>query len=183
MKNETDLSNRNKYLDSVPATRKEFLRTLPNQRPEVLRDLWDVFEKWFQFAVFERFKNRLVMHSERHEPDCACALHLFGDSRAYFWQELAPCLDGPIPTRVIDVVRDEFPSWAALQACSNTAELCNKLTEWSCRWDLEADWCRDHALAVLRYWLQDDDLPFTGMSHQMRHRVETRGWLGATLWG
>ena len=172
-----------KCANSIPATRREFLEALPNQRPEVLRDLWDVFEKWFQFAVFERFRNRLVMHSECHEADCACALHLCGDSRAFFWQELGPCFDGPIPTRVIDVVRDAFPSWAALRESSDTAELSTEIMEWSDRWNLKADWWRDHALAVLRYWLHDEGLPFTRMSPQIRHRVKTRGWIGATIWG
>lgn len=167
---------------SVLAARKESMKALPNQRPEVLRDLWDVFEKPFQLVVFKRFKKTLVMHSERHEADCACALHLFGDSRAYFWQELAPCFDGPILTRVIDVVRDAFPSWAALRESSDTAELGKQTMEWSDRWDLKADWWRDHALSVLRYWLQDEDLPFTRMSPQIRHRVKTRGWVGATIW-
>jgi len=35
------------------------------------------------------------------------------------------------------------------------------LQDWSLRWNLNADWCRDHALRLLRHWLLDDPLRWT----------------------
>ena len=125
-----------------------------------------------------------MMNWEPHKADCACALHLFGDSKAYFLkEELAPRFDGPIQCWGIDVVRDAFPSWASLRESEKTALLRDKLTVWSRRWNLDFDWYRNHALATLRHWLEDGEFPFTQLGLQTRERVEQRGWKGATLWG
>jgi hypothetical protein len=181
MKNDTGFLPLAQYSRSPDVTRRDF-DSLPDRRPQVLHDLWDILNE-FQLAVFERFKYKLMISSERHEENCACALHLFGDSRAYFFGlELGRDFDGPIPTDVIDPLRDAFPNSAALRESGETTALYSKIAEWSHRWGFEADWCRDHALSVLRHWLQDSDFPFTKMSAQVRQRVQMLGWIEAVLY-
>ena len=54
-----------------------------------------------------------------------------------------------------------FPDWHTAKNLTCFQALRNALLEWSTRWNLDADWCRDHALRVLRKWLFNENLRWT----------------------
>jgi hypothetical protein len=58
--------------------------------------------------------------------------------------------------------------------------LSEALTQWSKRWNLDAEWCRDHALNVLRLWLQDEPLRWRFM-HSLSKSAASNGRF-AELW-
>ena len=51
-----------------------------------------------------------------------------------------------------------FPDWTTLVKMGRYKEFVVTLSKWSSRWNLNAVWCRDHALRVLRHWLLDEPL-------------------------
>lgn len=53
-----------------------------------------------------------------------------------------------------------FPNWATLMKIENGETLCEILIKWSHRWNLDADWCRDYAVAALWEWLNDRYLQY-----------------------
>lgn len=54
-----------------------------------------------------------------------------------------------------------FRDWKTVIKLGHCEALIKELKEWSLRWNLDADWCRDHGLKVLRKWLMDDPLRWT----------------------
>lgn len=54
-----------------------------------------------------------------------------------------------------------FRDWRTINHAGCSEGLTNALRGWSLRWNLDAEWCRDHALRVLRQWLLDDPLRWT----------------------
>jgi hypothetical protein len=169
--------------DLAIAARREILESILPHRPEAVSDLWDTALEEFESLVFERFENKLMKSWERHRADCARAPHLYGDFKAavIHW-ELKTHLDAPIPSRVVNVVRDAFPSWVTLTESVSATRLCDSIMAWSRRWALDSNWCRDHALSVLRHWLDDDDFEWAKLYPSLRSRVEFRGWKGSILW-
>lgn len=53
-------------------------------------------------------------------------------------------------------VRRTFSDWATLKRIKAAGPLCEAVIRWSKRWNLEADWCRDYAVAALCAWLSDE---------------------------
>src|SRR4051794_7703140 len=56
--------------------------------------------------------------------------------------------------------RQTSSSWAAgcaqVNATKHTSELASQLDEWSGRWFLTADWCKDRAIGAMGAWSADD---------------------------
>lgn len=54
-----------------------------------------------------------------------------------------------------------------------------KVQEWSERWNLNAEWCCDHAVAVLRNWLSSDEIRWVGVFPSRLWPVQYEGWRAA----
>ena len=54
-----------------------------------------------------------------------------------------------------------LPDWRTVVKLSHCVGLTESLIAWAMRWNLDAEWCRGHALRVLRQWLMDDPLRWT----------------------
>lgn len=53
-----------------------------------------------------------------------------------------------------------FRDWASLLRIRAARPLWESIVNWSRRWNLDADWCRDYAVAALWGWLQDRYLQY-----------------------
>lgn len=64
-----------------------------------------------------------------------------------------------------DPVRHEFFSFHVLSEAKTekSRRFANAIMEWWHRWNLDAEWCRDHALKVLLAWLFDRELRWVGV--------------------
>jgi len=146
--------------DSRLVARAQFLRIIPEIVPHVLDDLWPTF--WdFVFAGCERFKRELGIKERAPASGREVFQRVFGRAceenwnaitnshreawiwRAHFWtlEELHRLDPGKVSAA--------FPHWNLLPQ----GPLRRGLQRWSERWNLNADWCREHALVVLRRWL------------------------------
>jgi hypothetical protein len=70
--------------------------------------------------------------------------------------------------RVIDSLKlnQAFPNWHQVNAVKYAADFCDRLREWSANWNLNEDWCRDHAIAALRNELCGEDLKWSFLGHR-----------------
>ncbi|SRR6266496_4664556 len=169
--------------EEAVSDREAILRSILTERPEVITDLQTNVLPLFLTAVNHRFETKLNESRARHEKDCANVPHLCGDLDNYIiLQELQPRFDAPIPSRVINPVRDAFPTATALLEADETVALYNSLDEWSKRAGHDGGWFRDHGLAVLRHYIADSDLPWVKLSPGVQGYVTARSWLGAILW-
>jgi hypothetical protein len=88
---------------------------------------------------------------------------------------LEPAAAEPHPVQI------EFSSWCAISRKRAYKTLCATIRDWSIKWNLNADWCRDHALAALCEWLVDRKLgrvdPYF---HPLERSVQSHGWTSAT---
>jgi hypothetical protein len=90
----------------------------------------------------------LLFPSFRREPE-----RYTDNSRGMLMRELLR----PI-RQVSEMDRQEFPDWAALLQIESATKLRETLTGWSQEWNMDADWCRDYAMAALREWLTNERL-------------------------
>ena len=167
----------------VMSDRERALRAILTDRPDVITDLEHTVLPKFVSAVNLRFQEQLTNNRPRYTEDCARAPHLCGDLDNFIvLQELRPRFDAPIPTRVINPVREAFPGFKDLLDDAETRELCEALVSWSKRAGLDEDWFRDHGLAVMRHYIADWDLPWVKVSPSIQRYVMQRSWLGALIW-
>lgn len=75
---------------------------------------------------------------------------------------------------VPDLVKHEFFSTRALIQAPDCQLLLTRIHEWSLTWNLDADWCRDHALAVLLAWLFNSELRWADVFRSRLWRTHTR---------
>jgi hypothetical protein len=89
--------------------------------------------------------------------------------------KLEPAIMEPHPIRM------EFFGWHSIVEKLEYETLSARLRQWSARWNLDANWCRDHALAVLREWLLDRNLKWMDpYFHPSAPTVQAHGWTLAT---
>jgi hypothetical protein len=86
-------------------------------------------------------------------------------------QRLSPGGLGSSPERV----RTTFRFWRFLNV-KETRDLRTAIHNWSKKWNLNADWCRDHALAVLREWLFHDFFKWLHIMPQSKDALQRTGW-------
>ena len=119
----------------------------------------------------------------KHEP--AWLTHVDTETRALIDQHRSTLVVAHLRGRVVDVplveiaslplmrvigtlmhlgsvaIAEAFRDWKTIRDAGHARELSIELQDWSLRWNLNADWCRDHALRLLRHWLLDDPLRWT----------------------
>jgi hypothetical protein len=120
---------------------------------------------------------------DKHEP--AWLTHVDPDTRALIDQHRLTVVVAHLRGRIVDpplvelaslplmrvigtlmrlgssVIEKAFSDWKSIKASSHTRDLAYEIEAWSLRWNLNADWCRDHALKLLCHWLLDDPLRWT----------------------
>ena len=78
----------------------------------------------------------------------------------------------------IDPITQEFRFYAAIAGRNEDEALAAVLQTWSETWNLNADWCRDHAVAVLREWLSHHELSSVGF-YTTEQAMQGAGWTSA----
>lgn len=141
--------------DSRQTYRAVFLNTIASARPHVINDLWPIF--WFYlFSVCERFRSELGIE---HETDGAKIYHALFERecrnpdqwqlvtnadrqnwiwRGHFWAF------GAIHKLDPEAVRNAFPTWNSPQVFRSVIQ------NWSEKWHIDAEWCREFGWAVLQ---------------------------------
>ncbi len=145
--------------DSRLVARALFLKAIPEIAPHVIDDLWPTF--WdFVFVVCKHFKKDLgVQQGGRGggEPFQQVLARVSqenwiaitnSDREVWIWRGLFWVL-AEIHKLDPGKVRTAFSHWSLL----SQGHLRQSLCKWSERWNLNEDWCREHALVVLRRWL------------------------------
>ena len=78
-----------------------------------------------------------------------------------------------------DPIEMEFRFYADIAASDEDQALADMIRTWSESWNLNADWCRDHAVAVLREWLSHRQLSSVGF-FTTEQAMQRTGWTSAT---
>ncbi|HEY0763697.1 MAG TPA: hypothetical protein VGD61_15095 [Pyrinomonadaceae bacterium] len=78
-----------------------------------------------------------------------------------------------------DPITQEFRFYAAIAERDEDKALAAAIQIWSETWNLNADWCRDHAVAVLREWLSHHQLSSVGF-YSTEQAMQGTGWASAT---
>jgi hypothetical protein len=163
--------------------RASFLRSIFYLRPNVVVDLWETALPDFKQLVLARFFREIFdginpesYIKERHEKCLAGSDTICDYLVDLIQQRLSP--DNSFPESGDDLVREAFFSYASATNSPENKLLITKIDEWSLRWNLDEDWCRDHALAVLRKWLFDRELKWVGLfNFAQPTRIQQSGWI------
>jgi hypothetical protein len=78
-----------------------------------------------------------------------------------------------------DAISREFRFYADIAECDKEQELASAIQAWSEKWNLNGDWCRDYAVAVLREWLSHQQLSLVGL-YTTEQAIQRSGWASAT---
>lgn len=159
-----------------------FLGLILRLRTNVIKDLWNTVFPEFKETVLRRFHSSIFSGTSRqkYEKD---SLEFFkttngsGDYLIHLLQrKLAPSqMDLTSP----DPVGHELSCYAKAQQCGHNT-LLDRIDEWSRRWNLDAEWCRDHALTVLRTWLFNDELRWVEAFPSWLWPIQAEGWRSAS---
>lgn len=163
--------------------RASFLRSILYLRPNAVADLWDTALSEFKQLVLARFFQEIFdgidpksYLKEKHEKCLAGAESICDFLVDLIQQRLSP--DNSVPGSSEDLVREAFFSYGEATDSPENKLLITKIDEWSRRWNLDEDWCRDHALAVLRRWLFDRELKWVGLFNFAHPtQIQQRGWI------
>lgn len=79
----------------------------------------------------------------------------------------------------VDPIRTEFLFYTAISGRDEYQALATVIRTWSETSNLDANWCRDHAVAVLREWLSHDQLSSVGF-YTTEQAMQGTGWALAT---
>lgn len=182
------------HSDSVREARAVFLSLILDLYPSVAEDLWNKAFFDFSFAVAHRFKTELLaeqaqtMKSGQEVLSCLLleAMKRQGAESSKLSEEIAVGVTfGSFREINSDQLESIFPNWASLMNLEETASVSKAVHEWSIHWNLDADWCRDHALNVLCEWVADEHLKWVFLSPSTRTQLERKGWrraVTATIW-
>lgn len=163
--------------------RASFLRSIFYLRPNVVADLWDTALSEFKQVVLARFFREIFNGidpksylKEKHEKCLAGAETICDHLVDLIQQRLSP--DNSVLGLSDDLVRKAFFSYGSATNSPENKSLITKIDAWSRRWNLNEDWCRDHALAVLRRWLFDRELKWVGLfNFAQPTRIQQGGWI------
>jgi hypothetical protein len=79
----------------------------------------------------------------------------------------------------VDPIRWKFRFYADIAGRNDEQGLAAAIQKWSEKWNLNADWCRDHAVAVLREWLSHPQLSSVGL-YTAAQAMQRTGWASAS---
>jgi hypothetical protein len=151
--------------------RAEFLKLIPDLRPDCISDLSRAGFLEFVYVVCERFQAQLLSGSKGTN---LTGKHVFISLLFRAFQKIAT--DGLLNQSIGDLLcltfaqfhvidaqtlEREFPSYEQVQHIDSAQTLYQSILEWSTKWHLEADWCREHAFDTLRNTLSDDSLKWS----------------------
>jgi hypothetical protein len=171
--------------ESCLQARAAFLDSVLDLRPHVVSDLWARALDEFKLVILRRFRREIS-----EGLDCSLEDHLksalekirrapqiYPDVLVDLVQQnLTPSWTAPVTPE--NLVQEVFRSWATLRGKENKT-LRKKVREWSRRWNLDANWCRDHALTVLREWLLDESLKWLHFFPHFEEPLKAKGWRSA----
>lgn len=174
--------------DSVRRHRALFLSLISELQPNVVRDLWDRLFLDFSFVVAQRFKKDLLGDAERNVSTGKEVVRCLLAQAMRQWEankSLKANDDNLLSSTfsrfsVIDPERlkEAFPNWATLLESKGVGRAPKQIIGWSLRWNLDADWCRDHALDVLREWVGAKELKWELLIPGL---AQQKGWTRAVL--
>jgi hypothetical protein len=78
-----------------------------------------------------------------------------------------------------DPIKLEFHFYTDIAQRAEDQALAIAVQKWSEKWNLNADWCREHAVAVLREWLSHRQLSSVGL-YTTEQAMQRTGWALAT---
>jgi hypothetical protein len=151
--------------------RAEFLKLIPEVKPACISDLSRAGFLEFVYVVCERFQAQLLSGSNRTN---LTGKHVFISLLFRAFQKIAT--DGLLNQSIGDLLcltfaqfhvidaqtlEREFPSYEQVQKIDSAQTLCRAIREWSTKWQLDAEWCREHAFGTLRNTLSDDSLKWS----------------------
>jgi len=151
--------------------RAEFLKSIPELRPDCITDLRRAGFLEFVYVICERFQTQLLTGAQ--------AKNLTGKQAfiSLLIQAFQKTASGGLLNQsigdllcltfaqfhVIDahILERQFSSYEQIQEIDCAQTLCRAIHDWSTKWHLDADWCREHAFATLRNTLSDDSLKWS----------------------
>jgi hypothetical protein len=176
--------------NSVLEARALFLSLLLHLLPDVAADLWSKAFLDFLYIVADRFKHELLGKQAKTVDSGNQVLdHLLAEATAQLKtgedfnpnKESIACLAVARFKRIdSDQLKAAFPDWNSLINSNEIIGLKTRIHEWSVRWNLNADWCRDHALAVLCEWAVDETLRWAFLPVDTHSQLQRNGWQRAT---
>lgn len=150
--------------ESTRLARVEFLRLIPLVKPECLEELWRLAFVEFVCVVTEIFQAKLIQTSTSDK-----GFKVFSSLLAQTYFKIRN--DGLINKSIGDLLcrtfsrfhaidsyelEKTFPSFNALGTLACAQGLRNVISFWSRKWNLDAEWCRDHAVITFRELLASD---------------------------
>ena len=181
--------------DSVVEARAAFLSSILELQPQVAADLWTRAFVVFSFAVAKIFERELLPEGTQTANSGQGVLsQLFLEGmRKFEADELSQMNEeraigftfGRFRTINSGRLEGAFPDWASLTSSEEAVSVRKSIEDWSLQWNLDSEWCRNHALNVLREWLADETLRWAFLSPSMNSQLERRGWqraVSGTLW-
>lgn len=161
--------------------RASFLKSVIDFRPHVVTDLWNTALPEFRRVVLSRFRDKIFGDNEENYRGNEKALPESRPQVDYpvliLQQKLAP---RPLATVTqVDPLREAFFSCHKASQLPENAQLLERIHEWSKRFNLDVDWCRDHALSVLRKWLYDGELRWVSAFPFLLLLIQSNGWRSA----
>jgi len=162
--------------------RASFLKSILRLRTNVIQDLWNTVFPEFKETVLRRFHSSIFSGTSplRYEKDALEFLKTTngrGDYLIHLLQrKLAPAqMDLTSP----DPVGHELACYVKAQQYGHNT-LLDRIDDWSRGWNLDAEWCRDHALTVLRSWLFNHELRWVGAFPSWLWPIQAEGWRSAS---
>jgi hypothetical protein len=161
-----------------------FLTSIIRLRPDVVKDLWQTVLPAFRLAVLAHFHSEIFQgidpeeYQKEKEKEFIEAPQLCGD---YLVDLIQRKLSLRHTTLAIgdNPLRHAFFSFYRITQAEDCKHLVDEIQEWSQRWNLRAEWCRDHALAVLRAWLGHNEIRWAGVFPSRLWPVQFDGWRSA----
>jgi hypothetical protein len=176
--------------NSVLEARAVFLSLLLHVVPDVAADLWSKAFFEFLYIVADRFKHELLGEQANTVNSGGLVIaHLLAeaidqlktDDDLNTNEDTMLCLAFARFRRIdSDQLKEAFADWNSLMNSDEMVGLKTKIHEWSVRWNLDADWCRDHALAVLCEWAVDETLRWAFLPSGTYSQLQRKGWQRAT---
>jgi len=161
--------------------RASFLELILRLRPNVIKDLWNAVLPEFKRTVLRRFHSEIFggISPQKYQKDADEFRKTSSSSGDYLvhllQQRLSP---GQMDLAAPDPVGEELFCYAQAQD-NGHGMLLNAIDQWSRRWNLDAEWCRDHALTVLYAWLFNQELRWIGTLPSRLLPIQFEGWRSA----
>lgn len=176
--------------NSALEARAVFLYAVLNLRPDVVTDLWAKAFIEFTSVVAHRFRRELL-GEDAHDADSGSAVltrlvveavrNVEASNDSSLGDERVLASTFATFTKInLDEIEAAFPDWDSLKGSNQPRSVRNTIHEWSVHWNLDADWCRDHALSVLRHWISDETLKWAFLSPGTKSQLQQKGWRAAT---